>query len=188
MKQFGNLKAPENWNEITIEQLIQLQKIEHLGETTEANIKAVHLFNVDTNVLACDFDNLISALSQIFAVVSTMPKDVQKITSYSIDGQVYNVVNAENINVGDFVDVNALNENESERVKNMPLIISILTRDKGKHADTKAWAEKIQENVSVLTGMGILVFFSENLMTYLRNTPYYSQIITKMEENKEKKA
>lgn len=185
MKQFGNLKAPENWNEITIEQLIQLQKIEHLGETTEANIKAVQLFNVDTNVLACDFDNLISALSQIFAVVSTMPKDVQKITSYSIDGQVYNVVDAENINVGDFIDVNALNENESEKIKNLSLIISILTEK--RPADVKEWAQTIQKNVSVLDAMGIIVFFSRNLTEYLKSTPYYSQIITKMEENKEKK-
>lgn len=185
MKQFDIYKAPEHWGEITIEQLIKLQSITEGGDI-ETTIKTVEVFNPDINVMGGDFSNLIQTATAIYDVISKAPTGTQETSVYTIDGQEYRIMEADKIDVSQFIDVNALNENEAEKIKNLPLIISILTEN--RPTDVKEWAQTIQKNVSVSVAMGVLVFFSVNLEKYLKSTPYYSQILKQIQTSGNGKA
>lgn len=186
MKHFDIYKAPEHWGEITIEQLIKLQSISEGGDIG-TTIKTVEVFNPDINVMGGDFSNLIQTATAIYEVISKAPTGTQPTNEYEIDGQKFNIMEAEKIDVSQFIDVNALNENEAEKIKNLPLIMSILTENRPTD-DVKQWAQRIQENVSVSVAMGSLLFFSENLEKYLKNTPYYSKILKQIQTSENGKA
>lgn len=185
MKQIGNYHAPETWEDVTIAQLLELQTMTN-GGSLEDTIKAVKVFNPDANlmtVMTGDFSDLSKTATEIYKLISQAP-EAKETNAYFIEGEPYKIVDPEELEVGEFMDLNTLNDDESQRIKNLPLIISIITKERPE--DVHAWADKIRANVSVQAAMGILVFFSNTLTTYIVNTLYYSQIMEGAKTKKKK--
>lgn len=184
MKKLGNYQAPESLEDVTIGQLLALQTMTPGGDL-EHTIEAVKIFNPAANVMAGNFTELIETATAIHQLISQAPV-AQETKSYTIDDQLYNIVNPDELEVGEFIDVNTLNDDQ-DKIKNLPLIISLLTKE--RPMDVKPWAEKVRDNVSVLAAVGILSFFSEALTNYIVATPYYSEVIghetTKKRKGKE---
>lgn len=182
MKQIGNYHAPETWDDVTIAQLMTLQTMTN-GGSLEDTLQAVKVFNPDANLMGGDFSDLIETATEIYKLISQAP-NAKTTNAYFIGGEPYKIIDPEELEVGEFMDLNTLNDDESQRIKNLPLIISIITKDRPE--DVHAWAEKIRANVSVQAAMGILVFFSDALMRSIVNTPYYSQIMEGAKTKKKK--
>lgn len=182
MRQIGNYHAPETWNDVTIAQLLELQTMTN-GGSLEDTLQTVKVFNPDANLMGGDFSDLIETATGIYKLISEPPQ-AKETSAYFIDGKPYKIIDPEELEVGEFMDLNTLNDDESQRIKNLPLIISIITKERPE--DVHAWAEKIRANVSVQAAMGILVFFSDALTTYIVNTPYYSQIMEGAKKKKKK--
>lgn len=172
MKQIGNYHAPENWDDVTLAQLMTLQTMTN-GGSLEDTLHAVKVFNPDANLMGGDFSDLIETATEIYKLISQAP-NAKTTNAYKIGGEPYNIIDPEELDVGEFVDINTLNDDQ-DKIKNLALIISIITKDRPE--DVHTWAEKIRANVSVQAAMGILVFFSDTLTTCIVNTPYYSQIM-----------
>lgn len=182
MRQIGNYHAPETWNDVTIAQLLELQTMTK-GGSLEDTLQAVKVFNPDANLMGGDFSDLIETATGIYKLISQAP-EAKETSAYFIDGKPCKIIDPEELEVGEFMDLNTLNDDESQRIKNLPLIISIITKERPE--DVHAWAEKIRANVSVQAAMGILVFFSDALTTCIVNTPYYSQIMEGAKKKKKK--
>ena len=182
MKQIGNYHAPETWGDVTIAQLLELQTMTN-GGSLEDTLQAVKVFNPDANLMGGDFSDLIETATGIYKLISEPPQ-AKETSAYFIDGKPYKIIDPEELEVGEFMDLNTLNDDESQRIKNLPLIISIITKERPE--DVHAWAERIRANVSVQAAMGILVFFSDALTTCIVNTPYYSQIMEGAKKKKKK--
>lgn len=184
MKLIGNYHAPESWNDVTIAQLLELQTMTN-GGSLEDTLKAVKVFNPEANLMGGDFSDLIETATEIYKLISQAPS-AKTTNAYFIDGQLYNIVNPDELEVGEFIDVNTLNDDQ-DKIKNLPLIISLLTKE--RPMDVKPWSGKVRDNVSVLAAVGILSFFSEALTNYIVATPYYSEVIghetTKKRKGKE---
>ena len=182
MKLIGNYHAPETCDDVTLAQLTTLQTMTN-GGSLEDTLQAVKVFNPDANLMGGDFSDLIETATEIYKLISQAP-EAKETNAYFIDGELYKIIDPEELEVGEFMDLNTLNDDASQRIKNLPLIISIITKDRPE--DVHAWAEKIRANVSVKAAMGILVFFLDALITCIVNTPYYSQIMEGAKTKKKK--
>lgn len=177
-----SLNAPTTWADVTIQQLISLQDAQ--GTDVASLMRMVKVFNPDIDPYTLEIDQVIECASKIFEVIGRQPK-VEAVDSYVIDGETFKVNPPDCVDFGQFIDVTALrSEDEKQQIRNMSLIISIVTDG---ITDVRGFAEKVAEKVDAVTGMGILLFFSENLISSIKNTPHYSTLLEKLTENSENK-
>lgn len=168
-----NLQIPSSWAGVTINQMIELQEVK--SNDLKSLIKLVKIFNHDIDPTEMEIETLLQVANSIYDVITSQPEPENK-TEYIIDGVTYHIANPESFDFGEFLDVNSLNSNdEAEQIRNLPLILSLITVE--RHDDAvKAWAGIIADKVDVCTALGCVLFFSENLMQFIKNSPVYSQI------------
>lgn len=170
MNTIKEFNVPETWNDVKINQLIKLQAIE--GADTQSVMQMIKVFNPDKDPLTLGLYEMVDVAAKIYDFITKTPQ-AEKTDSYSIDGIRYKIAVPESIDFQQFIDVQALHStSELEQVKNLPLLISVLTENRAKEA--KEWAEVIGENVSVSAAMGCVLFFSDALQTYIKDTLHYS--------------
>lgn len=168
-----NLQIPSSWEGVTINQMIELQEVK--SNDLKSLMKLVKIFNPDIDPTEMELETLVEVANSIFNVIMSQPEPENK-TEYIIDGVTYHIANPEALDFGEFLDVNSLNSNdEAEQIRNLPLILSLITVERPDDA-VKAWAGIIADKVDVCTALGCVLFFSENLMEYIKNSPVYSQI------------
>ena len=170
MNTIKGFNVPDSWNDVTIKQLLELQKIE--GADTKSAMQMIQVFNPDKDPTTLALFDMVDVAAKIYDFIIQTPQS-EKVDSYSIDGIRYKIAIPETIDFQQFIDVQALHStSELEQVKNLPLLISVLTENRPKEA--KEWAEVIGENVSVSMAMGCVLFFSDCLQTYIKDTLHYS--------------
>lgn len=181
------LNIPESWEDITIE---QLKKMKNLKDSTsaEAQIELIKVFNTDIDIMNIDFASILQAITSIYDVLSETPKPVKSDGSFTVDEVVYKLKDIDNIDFSTFLDFQSLSggDNEWEKIQNLGLILSLLTEDKPTD-DVKEFAEVIEKNVDVITATSLLLFFSEELITYLQSTRIYSQYMEQMTKNEKER-
>ena len=167
-----NLQVPSSWEGVTINQMIELQEVK--SNDLKSLIKLVKIFNPEVDPTEMEIETLIQVANSIYDVITSQPEPENK-TEYIIDGVTYHIASPESLDFGEFLDVNSLNSSdEAEQIKNLPLILSVLTV--GRPKPVKEWAESIADKVDVCTALGCVLFFSENLMRFIKSSPVYSQI------------
>lgn len=173
MIKIQNLNAPETWHDVTINQLLLLQKID--SNDLASNLKLIQVFNPDvSDPYALDIVSIIECATAIYSVIGKQP-NVLPVDKYFIDGKEYKVNAPDSIDFGQFIDVTALrSDDETEQLKNMALIIAIITDG---ITDPREFAEIVADKLDIETGSGIVLFFSENLKNYILNSPLYSHIM-----------
>lgn len=170
MNTIKEFNVPDSWNDVTIKQLITLQAIE--GADTQAVMQMIKVFNPDKDPLTLGLYEMVDVAAKIYDFITKTPQ-ADKVDSYSIDGIRYKIAIPETIDFQQFIDVQALHStSELEQVKNLPLLLSVLTENRPTEA--KEWAEVIGENVSVSMAMGCVLFFSDCLQTYIVDTLHFS--------------
>ncbi|MBQ2174975.1 MAG: hypothetical protein II453_07915 [Alphaproteobacteria bacterium] len=168
-----NLQIPSSWEGVTINQMIKLQEVK--SNDLKSLIKLVKIFNPDIDPTEMEIEVLLQVANSIYDVITKQAEPENK-TEYIIDGVTYHIANPEALDFGEFLDVNSLNSNdEAEQIRNLPLILSLITVERPDDA-VKAWAGIIADKVDVCTALGCVLFFSENLMEFIKNSPVYSQI------------
>ena len=166
MNTIKEFNVPDSWNDVTIKQLITLQAIE--GADTQAVMQMIQVFNRDKDPLTLGLYEMVDVAAKIYEFITKTPQ-AEKTDSYSIDGIRYKISVPESIDFSTFIDVQALHStSEMEQVKNLPLLLSVLTENRPTEA--KEWAETIADNVSVSAAMGCVLFFSDALQTYIVDT------------------
>jgi hypothetical protein len=167
-----NLQVPSSWEGVTINQMIELQEVK--SNDLKSLIKLVKIFNPDIDPTEMELETLVKVANSIFNVIMSHPSPTST-SEYSIDGITYTTATPESLDFGEFLDVNSLNStDEAEQIKNLPLILSLITVERPK--PVKEWAGIIADKVDVCTALGCVLFFSENLMQFIKNSPVYSQI------------
>ena len=181
MKTISNFQVPENWGDITISQLKALKMVKE-DASLQSYFNVLNIFCPDTDVLASDLPSVIEAVTEIYKVIQTAPVPVQMENGeYMIGDETYHVCNIEQLNFSEFIDFQnmANSTDEWDKINNLGLILSVIT-DKPEGTDVMKFAQKIEENVDVITGTSLLLFFSSTLTTYLQDTPIYSQYMEQM--------
>lgn len=179
MKTIGKYRVPEGWSEVTLEELIQVNDlIRSKGENFSERL--VNVFN--SEVKHENYDDFFSAFMAITELVGHKPDTDKKLPKYTANGIEFSIVQPEQMDVKEFVDVIALNE--ADNLRNVPLILAILTENCPEKP--QKWAETLKKELSVETALGNLSFFFGNLIDYIKAIPYYSQIAQKMKENETK--
>lgn len=185
MKKIGIFNVPEKWEEITIAQLKQLKEIKE-SASIQTNLEILKIFNPDVDILSADFQSVIEGVSTIYSVFQTSPTALKSDGTYTINGQTYKLTDVEQIDFQTFIDFQNLaggnSSDEWERIKNIHLIISLLTEERTPD-DIREFAKEIEKNVDVVTATSLLVFFSEKLTAYIVDSPLYLEIAEKMKKN-----
>lgn len=168
MIHFGKFCVPEGWSDITADNLL------HINEITDTSVlslvKLVKVFNPDKDPLELSFEELTAVCGGIFDIVLNPPKDTPELDSYEVDGVTYKIATPENIDFQQFIDVNTLRSDDyRDQIKNMPLIMSIITENRPEGVDVKDWAAEIASKVSVERGLANLLFFSKGLQPYMES-------------------
>lgn len=172
MKQILSLNAPESWQDVTINQMIELQEVK--SNDLKSLIKLVKIFNPNTDPTEMELETLVEVANSIFNVIMSHPSPTST-SEYTVDGVRYTTATPESLDFGEFLDVNSLNStDEAEQIKNLPLILSLITLERPK--PVKEWAGIIADKVDVCTALGCVLFFSEGLMAFIKSSPVYSQI------------
>ena len=181
------LNIPESWEDITIKQLKDMKNLKD-STSAEAQIELIKVFNPDIDIMNVDFASILQAITSIYDVLSETPKPVKSDGSFNVGEVVYKLKDIDNIDFSTFLDFQSLSggDNEWEKIQNLGLILSLLTEDKPTD-DVKEFAEVIEKNVDVITATSLLLFFSEKLITYLQDTPIYSQYMEQMTKNEKEK-
>lgn len=181
MKTISNFQVPENWGEITISQLKALKMVKE-DASIQSYFSILNIFCPDVDVLATDLPSVIQAVTEIYKVINTtpLPQQMEK-GEYIIGDETYHVCNIEQLNFSEFIDFQNMagGTDEWDKINNLGLILAIIT-DKPEGTDVRELAQRIEENVDVITGTSILLFFSDSLTTYLQDTPIYSQYMEQM--------
>lgn len=172
MKHFGNFCVPEGWADITADNLL------HINEITDTSVlslvKLVKVFNPDKDPLELSFEELTAVCGDIFDIVMNPPTDTPELDSYEVDGVTYRIATPENIDFQQFIDVNTLRSDDyRDQIKNMPLIMSIITENRPDGVDVKDWASEIASKVSVERGLANLLFFSRGLQPYMESIRHF---------------
>lgn len=159
----GGYNVPETWDDITMKNLADIQSIESAG--VKGLMEAVGVFNRDRDISEMELTDLLDATNDIFLLLSAQPQPKEADT-YSVDGIRYKVATADTIDFQQFIDVNALKgTTEAEQIRNLPLILSVITENRPKEA--REWADEIAEKVSAVTALGCTLFFSRCLEGYI---------------------
>lgn len=173
MKQIKNFNVPESWKDVTINQLIEFQSINFEGISTKAVCKIVEVFNKDKDASDLPLEDLYDIASAIYQLMTTQPEVNDGVDTYILDGVEYKVANVDEIDFQTFIDVNALKtEDQTEQIKNLPLIISVVTED--KPMDGREFADLIASKMDILTATSVVVFFSKILANYITDFLLYS--------------
>ena len=183
MKTISNFQVPENWGEITISKLKALKMVKE-DASIQSYFSILNIFCPDVDVLATDLPSVIEAVTEIYKVIQTAPVPVQMENGeYMIGDETYHVCNIEQLNFSEFIDFQnmANSTDEWDKINNLGLILAIIT-DKPEGTDVMKFAQKIEENVDVITGTSLLLFFSDSLTTYLQDTPIYSQYMEQIQK------
>lgn len=183
MKTISNFQVPENWGEITISQLKALKMVKE-DASIQSYFSILNIFCPDVDVLATDLPSVIQAVTEIYKVIQTAPVPVQMQNGkYMIGDETYHVCNIEQLNFSEFIDFQnmANTTDEWDKINNLGLILSVIT-DKPEGTDVMKFAQTIEENVDVVTGTSLLLFFSSTLTTYLQDTPIYSQYMEQIQK------
>lgn len=182
MKQILSLNAPESWQDVTINQMIELQEVK--SNDLKSLIKLVKIFNPEVDPTDMELETLVEVANSIFNVIMSHPSPTST-SEYTIDGVTYTTATPESLDFGEFLDVNSLNStDETEQIRNLPLILSLITVERPDDA-VKVWAGIIADKVDVCTALGCVLFFSENLMQFIKSTPAYSILINQSEKASE---
>lgn len=167
MKQIENFNVPENWGDVTITNLLRASEIEDTSMLSL--IKLIKVFNPDKDPMELSVDKVVRISREIYSLLTQPPAQTEERDGYSVDGIRYKLATPETIDFQQFIDVNALHSSEyTDQLKNMSLIISLLTENRPNGA--KEWAAVVSDNVSVETGTGLLLFFSTGLESYIKDT------------------
>lgn len=167
MKRIKNYDVPENWEDITIRQFLKLRDLKE-GQSLESYISIINAFYEDKDVMNEDLSTVIEVAVQISHVLTTHPSSKDSDGTYKIVDKEYSLVNPEDLDFGTFIDFNTLSGGSDwEKIANLGLIISLLTKDV---ADVKEFAKVIEENLSVVDGVSLLLFFSEKVAASLQDT------------------
>lgn len=183
MKTISNFQVPENWGEITISQLKALKTVKE-DASIQSYFSILNIFCPDVDVLATDLPSVVEAVTEIYKVIQTTPVPQQMQNGeYMIGDETYHVCNIEQLNFSEFIDFQnmANTTDEWDKINNLGLILSVIT-DKPEGTDVMKFAQKIEENVDVITGTSLLLFFSDSLTTYLQDTPIYSQYMEQIQK------
>lgn len=183
MKTISNFQVPENWGEITISQLKALKMVKE-DASIQSYFSILNIFCPDVDVLATDLPSVIQAVTEIYKVINTtpLPQQMEK-GEYMIGDETYHVCNIEQLNFSEFIDFQNMagGTDEWDKINNLGLILAIIT-DKPEGTDVRELAQRIEENVDVITGTSLLLFFSDSLTTYLQDTPIYSQYMEQIQK------
>lgn len=183
MKTISNFKVPTSWNEITISQLKALKTVKE-DASIQSYFNILNIFCPNVDVLATDLPSVVEAVTEIYKVIQTAPVPVQmEKGEYTIGDETYHVCNIEQLNFSEFIDFQnmANTTDEWDKINNLGLILSVIT-DKPEGTDVMKFAQRIEENVDVITGTSLLLFFSDSLTTYLQGTPIYSQYMEQIQK------
>lgn len=183
MKTISNFQVPENWGEITISQLKALKMVKE-DASIQSYFSILNIFCPDVDVLATDLPSVVQAVTEIYKVIQTAPVPQQMQSGeYMIGDETYHVCNIEQLNFSEFIDFQnmANTTDEWDKINNLGLILAVIT-DKPEGTDVMKFAQTIEENVDVITGTSLLLFFSDSLTTYLQDTPIYSQYMEQIQK------
>lgn len=162
-KTASGYNVPETWDDITVKNLADIQASTSGG--VKGLIAMVGAFNPEKDASDMELTELVESAEDIFRLLSIQPQPNETDT-YSIDGVRYKVATADTIDFQQFIDVNALKgTTEAEQIRNLPLILSVLTENRPK--DAREWAGEIAGKVSVPTALGCTLFFSKGLREYI---------------------
>ena len=185
MKRIKNFNVPESWNDITISQLKKLKEINET-QTIETHFQILSIFNPNENIMVADFQTVLSAVNAIYSVFATTPTATPNDGTYTLKENTYRLMKVEELDFQTFLDFQNLasvNGDDWERIKNLGLIVSLLTADRGDK-DIKAFGEEIENSIDVVTATSLLVFFSDKLTCYIADSPHFSEAMQKMMNEK----
>lgn len=182
MKKIDSFLVPESWDDITISQLIKLQEIKQQNNI-QTHFKVLQVFNPKLNPQKFDFNTVMTACAEIYKTIQEAPV-MQPLNTYQIGENVYYIKEIDEIDFQCFLDFQSLTNggDDWERITNLGLILSILTKNVPDDVDLKAFGKQIQDNVSVGVGSGVLNFFLEKLTAYLESSPTYSEMQAELEK------
>jgi hypothetical protein len=183
MKTISNFQVPTSWNEITISQLKSLKTVKE-DASIQSYFNILNIFCPNVDILTTDLPSVVEAVTEIYKVIQTAPVPVQMQSGeYTIGDETYHVCNIEQLNFSEFIDFQnmANTTDEWDKINNLGLILSVIT-DKPEGTDVMKFAQRIEENVDVITGTSLLLFFSDSLTTYLQDTPIYSQYMEQIQK------
>lgn len=165
------LEVPENWSDINVRQLVQLQDIK--GDNVAAQNKVIQILCgvTDDELSFSDFMWLSIALSE--ALSSPKSDKFQKNVVLKNDENLDVVFEAKDItsfSTREFIDFDTL-AGEGKNA-NIPLLLAIIY-SKGVEGDYEATMRqnaKIMENMPADTALAAITFFSKALLEYVSTT------------------
>lgn len=162
------LEVPENWNDINVRQLVQLQDIK--GDNVAAQNKVIQILCgvTDDELSFSDFMWLSIALSE--ALSSPKSDKFQKnVVMKDAEGLdiVFEAKDIKDFSTREFIDFDTL-AGEGKNA-NIPLLLAIIYSKgvEGDYEEKMRQNAKIMENMPADTALAAITFFSKALLQYV---------------------
>lgn len=177
------LEVPENWSDINVRQLVQLQDIK--GDNVAAQNKVIQILCgvTDDELSFADFMWLSIALSEALSQPKSdkFQKNVVLKNDENFD-VVFEAKDITSFSTREFIDFDTL-AGEGKNA-NIPLLLAIIY-SKGVEGDYEATMRQnaqIMENMSADTALAAITFFSKALLEYVSTTVGSSEEARQMME------
>lgn len=177
MIKIKKLNLPENYSEITLEQLQRIMQYKDSFQEKDSIEKIIEILSPGFDVYSLNVTEYLTVVTTIYSMLSAGTQDLTPVSSFVIDGKTYKVKNVDEINVKEFIDFENIASELSDAPENVSLLISLVTDNGGKGDYTtriKKNAVKF-EQLDACTALGVVIFFVEGLTRLSLNTTISSE-------------
>ena len=145
---YGNWICPRSWNDITLKQLQDIQKLYSGDNQTERNIiDYIHILTNHTReeVEALPYEFTERLLEEMSFLLTPLP-EVKPSTEVYVNGEKYVANTQEKMRTGEFVATQMALQNDAN---NYAAILAIIARKEGEKYDSKFENETLAERIEL---------------------------------------
>jgi hypothetical protein len=186
---FGEVKLPTSWEELTLKQFSDIQRF---YADKESNFNVIECLSILTNLSQDDINSLPMEFTEKILVnlkwLSEPPKYGESTPSLVIDGVRYTVNVQEKLKTGEYIAVDTLLKDDKY---NYAALLAILCRKEGEIYDSKYENEVLPSRIAfwekqpMLECMRIASFFLNLWLIFGQRTQLSSQVMEALDLERE---
>ena len=177
---YGEIKVPTSWNDITLKQYQELTKY-YEDKENEFDIRdVIHILCNKTadeiNQMPVEFTNkILSTMS----FIQEPPKVGEPTTSINVNGETYTVNTENKLKTGEYVSYETIVKSDKY---NFAGILGVLARKEGEiydsHFENEVLPDRIKmfENIPMTDGLRVINFFLSKLLVLETHSRLYSAV------------
>lgn len=159
------INVPTNWNEVTLNEFINLSKLIYDEDNIKYYIDIINVFNKDITIEEISKwseESIMAVTSHLSFLNTKLDTSIQK--EIKIDKTTFKIINLNNITIGEYISIQTLiDTNKANSITSIPYILSIILRPEGEEFSVDKINDRVNlflNELSIIEAMNLVMNYN----------------------------